>query len=573
MNMNTKFELNKSYKFDFNRKVIDKNGYTYFYLKYEGANTIPGYENKSLEFRVRALGFLKDWTEEKIREKMPKIDCFVSDYYPDLHNGELPSFPYLIMDCGFVRRLFFEAGQTYLFTVEGRETDSNTGSEYFSLCDEAIHYRHRYYPQKNILWNSGVKVELCVDSFSDKGYLQLSLTPKENLRLEIASLELAEDLSCSRESERLEFKSSFVYTAEGKEDIDEQLGHEILAQLAGFMNAGGGTVCLGYKDDGSVRGINEDIPFLNTSKIDKYNGQYKETLDSIERKIRTMIKWKLGRDVDPLVQIRFYKALNDRLVCFLKASPSNTNIYLNKDEMYVRSGCTCHRLLGDERLKYQKNCVFKNPIEFDEDILAKQYPKVLVTTTVESAADKIITKNDVQHSDIKVFTSGGNNMDESLFIKVLTIYRNGDASCQSRKVLNQGEYCNIPLTVDMMGEKARLVLIYDGGRVNIVNPAMIIKKKFIESWKRYKNGFNTNAKLLACCVCTVDDTLCVFMDKNGKSDVEAFEVANCNVNESMHTRGKRILKKKYSKIVDVKAISRGLRPSNAVCYIIDNLAA
>ena len=90
--MNTKFELNKSYKFDFNRKDIDKNGYTYFYLKYEGATTVPGYENAVLEYRVKAPDFLKDWTEEEIREKMPKIDCFVNGYYPDLHNKGLPSF-------------------------------------------------------------------------------------------------------------------------------------------------------------------------------------------------------------------------------------------------------------------------------------------------------------------------------------------------------------------------------------------------------------------------------------------------------------------------------------------------
>lgn len=539
--MNTKFELNKSYKFDFNRKVVDKNGYTYFYLKYEGANTIPGYENKSLEFRVKALGFQRDWTEEEIQEKMPQIDCFVKEYYPDLYNGELPSFPYLVMDCGFVRRLFFEAGQTYLFTVDGRETDSNTGSEYFSLCDEEIHYRHRYYPQKNILWNSGDKVELMVDGFLDKRHLQLSLTPKENLRLEIANLESAKDLSGSRESDSLEFKSSFIYTAEGKEDIDEQLGHEILAQLAGFMNAAGGTVCLGYKDDGSVRGLNEDIPLLNTSKIDKYNGQYKGTLDGIERKIRNMIRWKLGRDVDPLVQVQFYKALNDRLVCFLKASPSSTNIYLDKDEMYVRSGNICNRLLGDERIRFDQNKHgFKNSIVINENIIK---------------------------------TGGEASLEYKSAEKVLTLYKNGDTSCQSSEMKSSDVLFNILLTKELMSEKGRLVFLYEGGYVNIMNPATIIKKKFTEQWKRYSNGFNTKADLLKYCVCTEDDTLCIYTEtKNGQSDVEAFKIANYKVNESMHTPGRKILMKRYSKITKIEKLREDLSKRELVSCPVNDAA-
>lgn len=539
--MNTKFELNKSYKFDFNRKDIDKNGYTYFYLKYEGATTVPGYENAVLEYRVKAPDFLKDWTEEEIREKMPKIDCFVNGYYPDLHNKGLPSFPYLIIDCGFVRRLFFEVGQTYLFTVEGKETDSNTGSEYFSLYDEAIHYRHRYYPQKDILWNSGDKVELRVEGFLDKGHFKLSLSTKENLKAEITRLEPAEDLLGKRESESLEFKSSFVYTPEGKEDIDGQLGHEIMAQLAGFMNAAGGIVCLGYKDDGSVRGLNEDIPFLNTSKIDKYNGQYKETLGGIELKIRNMIKYKLGADADPLAQVEFYRAQNDRLVCLLKASPSHNNIYVDRDEMYVRAGNICRRLLGDERIRFDQNKHgFKNPIVLDENIIK---------------------------------TDGEASPKYRSAVKVLTLYKNGDTSSQSSEVKSSDVLFNIPLTEELMSEKGRLVFLYEDGYVNIMEPAKVIKKKFTDEWKRYSNGFNTKANLLKYCVCTVDDTLCVYTEKkNGQSDVESFEVANYKANESMQTPGKRILKKEYSKIIDIQVVHKDSAKRKLVSCAINDAA-
>lgn len=539
--MNTKFELNKSYKFDFNRKDIDKNGYTYFYLKYEGTNTMPEYDNTPLKFRVKAPDFLKGWTEEEIREKMSQMSCVVRSFYEDHHDGELPLFPYLVLDQNFILRQFFEMGKTYLFTVEGKEIDSNTSCEYYSLRDEKINQQHRYYFKKAPLWFAGDKVELMVDGFSDKAYLQLSLSPMENLKTEITRLEPAEDLLGKRENESLEFKSSFVYTPGGKVDIDGQLGHEIMAQLAGFMNVAGGIVCLGYKDDGSVRGLNEDIPFLNTSKIDKYNGQYKETLGGIELKIRNMIKYKLGADADPLVQVEFYRAQNDRLVCLLKASPSHNNIYVDRDEMYVRAGNICRRLLGDERIRFDQNKHgFKNPIVLDENIIK---------------------------------TDGEASPKYRSAVKVLTLYKNGDTSSQSSEVKSSDVLFNIPLTEELMSEKGRLVFLYEDGYVNIMEPAKVIKKKFTDEWKRYSNGFNTKANLLKYCVCTVDDTLCVYTEKkNGQSDVESFEVANYKANESMQTPGKRILKKEYSKIIDIQVVHKDSAKRKLVSCAINDAA-
>ena len=520
-----KFELDKSYKFDFNKKVTD-GGDTYFYLKYEGATTMPGYENTRWKYRVKAMDFQKNWSESEIREKMPQMTCIVCAYYEDPYNEELPLFPYLLLDRRSILKMFFEVGKTYPFTVEGKEITSDSSWDYYLLRDEKINELHRYYFKKDPLWSVGDKVELEILGFSDKGYLKILLPPKENLKEEITHLELAEDLSNKRESESLEFKSSFIYTPEGKENIDEQLGHEIMVQLAGFMNADGGVVCLGYRDDGSVRGINDDIPFLNTSKVDRYNGQYKETLDDIERKIRNMVRYKLGAAADLLVQVKFYRAQNDRLVCFLKASSSRVNIYVERDEMYVRAGNTCLRLLGDERSKFDKNKWhdFKNTIEISGNMK----------------------------------TAGDVSSEYKSPVKVLTLYKNGNTSYQCGKVKSSDVLFNIPLSKEIMDEKGRLVFLYKGGYVNIMNPTMAIKNKFTGSRTCYSNGFNTEAGLLRYCVCTVDDTLCVYTEKNNQSDVEAFKIANYRVNKSMNTVGRRILKKKYSKITDIKVVHEDL---------------
>ena len=250
---NIKFEENKTYNFDFNRKVIDKNGYTYFYLTYEGTNTMPGYENNVLEYRVKALDFQKEWTEMEIREKMPHVPCKVSGFYTDHNDGQLTLFPYLVIDrCAFLKSQFQE-GKTYFFIVEGRERDEENNREFFYLRDEKVQMQHRFYIKKNILWNVGDRVEFEVQNITKRGLLKLFSLPSAFLKAEIAALKPTDNLYGQRENESLEFKSSFIYTAEGEENIDEQLGHEIVAQLAGFMNAGGGTVYLGYRDDGSLQ--------------------------------------------------------------------------------------------------------------------------------------------------------------------------------------------------------------------------------------------------------------------------------------------------------------------------------
>lgn len=62
---------------------------------------------------------------------------------------------------------------------------------------------------------------------------------------------------------------------------------------------------MGYKDDGTICGIENEIPELNTSEEDNY--QYKPTLDGLELKIRNTIKWHLGGFANSMTKIEFRK--------------------------------------------------------------------------------------------------------------------------------------------------------------------------------------------------------------------------------------------------------------------------
>jgi len=562
--MNNKFELNRSYAFDFSRREI-KNGDTYFYLKYEGANTMPEYENTSLKFRVKALGFQKDWTDEEIRERMPLVNCLVHHYCPDLYNGELPLFPYLIIDRYPILKSCFETGQAYQFTVEGKASDSNTGCEYFSLRDEKIQQQHRYYPKKDVLWNIGDKVELEVTEISDKAYLKLSLTPKENLKVEIANLKLVEDLSDKRENESLEFKSSFVYTVENKQDIDKQLGKEIMQQLAAFMNSQGGTVCLGYRNDGSIRGINEDVQLLNTSSTDEFNGTYEETIDGVELKMRNVIERVLGVTAATLVGVEFYKTSSNQLVCFLKAPCSSTPIYLNNNYLYVRSGNSCRRLSGDDMTKFFQNRYrFQKHIETTRDYVKKFALAVCGENKMDENKDVVNTNLQLMGGISKQLTTcvddagmEGINSKEESFFKVLTLYVNGDVSYQDHRKEGIDILFNILLPSNVMNEKGRLVFIYGNGCVNVIDLAAIIKKRFFKLGERYKNGFNTKGNLLKCCVCKEDDFLWIYTDKKQNPEViPVIEIAKYRLNKDMNAKGKKVLKEPYSQIINIEVFSK-----------------
>ena len=173
-------------------------------------------------------------------------------------------------------KAIFEVGKNYSFYIESEEIDPS-GKHFYNLTDRIKKYTHRFYFSGSRSDGPGDEIILQVKDFMKNGWLLLIEPNKQLSSSEIAELQEIETSNPGRENSVREYKSSLLFTASGEKNIDKQLGREIMQQLASFMNAEGGCVFLGYKDDGTICGIENEISELNTSEEDEY--QYKPTLD------------------------------------------------------------------------------------------------------------------------------------------------------------------------------------------------------------------------------------------------------------------------------------------------------
>lgn len=72
------------------------------------------------------------------------------------------------------------------------------------------------------------------------------------------------------ESQQVEFKTSLVFSNDRKRTMKDQQ-YNIFRAACSFMNAEGGTIYLGIKDDGTVAGLKNDLQKMKMSSLDEYS--------------------------------------------------------------------------------------------------------------------------------------------------------------------------------------------------------------------------------------------------------------------------------------------------------------
>ena len=72
------------------------------------------------------------------------------------------------------------------------------------------------------------------------------------------------------ESQYVEFKTSFIFSNDKKQPMKDQR-YNIFRAACSFMNADGGTIYLGVKDDGTVSGLKNDLHKMGMNSLDQYS--------------------------------------------------------------------------------------------------------------------------------------------------------------------------------------------------------------------------------------------------------------------------------------------------------------
>ena len=147
------------------------------------------------------------------------------------------------------------------------------------------------------------------------------------------------------ESQWLEFKSTgFRNLFTGARD--QKMEHAVLKTICGLMNADGGALLVGVKDDGSILGIEEDYPVVKGQNRDGWEKRLVDALSS-----------GLGPSAATGAVPRFCE-IERRTVARIEVRPASKPVFVRSPGaadgvLYARIGATTHAMKGKNLLEYQ----------------------------------------------------------------------------------------------------------------------------------------------------------------------------------------------------------------------------
>lgn len=155
------------------------------------------------------------------------------------------------------------------------------------------------------------------------------------------------ELIAGGEGERVEFKSTARWNTKAGAK-DQRMEDEVVITLAGFMNATGGTLLLGVRDDGSIHGLADDYSVVPGG-----------ARDGFELWLRQLVATRLGRGVTADMGVSFI-ALDGKDVCRVDVAASDRPVFVGVTggartaDFHLRVGNATRKLLTDEVLEYEE---------------------------------------------------------------------------------------------------------------------------------------------------------------------------------------------------------------------------
>ena len=143
-----------------------------------------------------------------------------------------------------------------------------------------------------------------------------------------------------KETEKVELKEGAAYSTQRSRKSPDMI-RNVLRELAGFLNSGGGNVILGVTDKGKVVGIADDLQHADPKKKNR---------DGYELFLRNSISGKLGTIQSSSCKISFHK-IDNLEVCRIFVPASPTPVYLDGD-LIIRDGTSSRSLSAQETADY-----------------------------------------------------------------------------------------------------------------------------------------------------------------------------------------------------------------------------
>lgn len=324
-NMRT-YELGKKYELLVDHFYID-NGRCWFRLD-DGEDF--------WKLNVPAFPFQEEGWEGKT------IVCIVKRL--DDKNG----YPWFQQDLDEILPLYYEIGQSYLFSVIDSGVDSK-GKNYYTLIDRTVDMTHRVYTDVPEL--KGLN-RFLVNKIKD-GYLSLSYVPEgqENITAQPAKASF-ENLNNPFGQEDLhhEWKASLVFSSKGNNqngpDAKEQI-LSIMEAISAFQNTEGGLLYIGVDEkSASVCGIEKDYDYLSA---DGDTNTYHKNTDGFANKIECAVKQHLGRTALDYIKFEFYvQRSTGKIFCIIVIDKTPHPVFVHDKIAFKRSNKGHWALKGPE---------------------------------------------------------------------------------------------------------------------------------------------------------------------------------------------------------------------------------
>ena len=304
-------------------------------------------EQGEREYRIypQMVKFQEDDLPPKVMATVRSIDVF----------GRIV----LRIDEGAMIREHYQEGKAYAFHITDSRDDPNTDAHYYVVEDDFA--RHRLYRDESEKYQKGGDCILRVKKFNDKGFLVFEEPDekkdvKEGAEQPVVTAteqqvpqqwQNAPVLEIGDEGTQLEFKTSIVFNPKtNAPDIDSQLD-TIVRELCAFMNTEGGELYIGVHDKTKrVVGFRDDYEHLNDGE-DRFAGQYAQSHDGYQNKIRNVVNWKCTSVANSLIEFEF-KEIEGAEYCKISVKKARRPVWFNETQLWIRQGCRLKQLKDDE---------------------------------------------------------------------------------------------------------------------------------------------------------------------------------------------------------------------------------
>jgi hypothetical protein len=170
------------------------------------------------------------------------------------------------------------------------------------------------------------------------------LKKRIELTHEVGKNEDIKELIHSGESDTIEFKSTLRYDLRTK-TVNKKLEYMVAKTIAAFMNSDGGHLFIGIDDNANILGLSDDMGTLQKSNTDGFELQLLE-----------VIKKFIGAGFLSHIKINF-PTVEVHQICHVKVSKSGKAVFTefdDKEDFYVRSGCSSQPLNREEQSEYER---------------------------------------------------------------------------------------------------------------------------------------------------------------------------------------------------------------------------